>query len=45
MASVDLARNAHRPDGRDMTPGEKHRTPPVSELPADTAALFKDHAP
>jgi len=28
-----------------MTPGEKHRSPPVSEPPADTAALFRDHAP
>ena len=28
-----------------MTPGEEHRTPPVSEPPADTAALFRDHAP
>jgi hypothetical protein len=24
-----------------MTPGEKHRTPPVSEPPADTPALFR----
>ncbi|MGB6582544.1 MAG: hypothetical protein WBF34_32015, partial [Streptosporangiaceae bacterium] len=33
--------NARQPDGGDMTPGEKHRTPPVSEPSADTAALFQ----
>ncbi len=27
-----------------MTPGEKHRTPPVSEPLADTAALFRETA-
>ena len=47
MASADLARNARQPDeetrqpdGGDMTPGEKHSTPPVSEPSADTAAVI-----
>jgi len=49
MASADLARNARQLDGRDMTPGEKHRTPPVSEPPLPllprTAHLSSNSAP
>ena len=33
VLAADMARNARQPDGRDMTPGEKHRTPPMSEPP------------